>query len=69
MQTKLQSWIEVGLNTGIAMAISMLAQMVVFPAYGIHVSHSANFQILCWFTVISLVRSYMVRRFFNWWHK
>jgi hypothetical protein len=39
--------------------------VVIFPWFGIHIPLSTNFKIGAWFTLISLVRSYVLRRVFN----
>lgn len=65
-QSKLQSLNEASLNVAIGFAVAVLSQVVVFPLVGIHgVSLMTNVHIACYFTVISIVRSYAVRRWFN----
>ena len=68
MQTRLQSLIESCINVSIGYVVALLAQFAVFPLYGMQVSLSTNLQIGAWFTVISIARSYCVRRAFNWRH-
>ena len=68
MQTKTQSLIEAFANIAVGMAVAFGAQLVVFPALGIAVSLNQNMLITCAFTAVSLVRSYALRRFFNWLH-
>lgn len=65
MQTRTQSLIESACNIAIGYCVAVAAQMVIFPLFDIHVAPSENFQIGAFFTVISLVRSYLVRRLFN----
>ncbi|WP_421921763.1 DUF7220 family protein [Marinobacter salarius] len=38
---------------------------MVFPMVGIEVSLSTNLEAAAWFTVISIARSYVIRRWFN----
>lgn len=64
-QTKLLSFIEVITNTIIGFGIAMCVQTIVFPLYGLHVSHTTNFQMTMIFTVVSVIRSYIIRRWFN----
>jgi NhaP-type Na+/H+ or K+/H+ antiporter len=47
--------------------VALLSQIVIFPLYGMEVPLSANIQIGVWFTVISIIRSYLLRRCFNKW--
>jgi len=64
-QTKLGSLIESLINILIGYVISLLSQLVIFPMFNIHISLATNFYIGAWFTVISLARSYIIRRWFN----
>jgi hypothetical protein len=64
-QSRLQSLSESLLNVGIGFFISMAAQFIIFPNYDIHISMSDNLAIGLWFTVVSIVRSYVIRRWFN----
>lgn len=64
-QTKLGSLIEAWANVAIGYLVALASQIVVFPLFGIHVPLSTNLWIGAWFTAISLVRSYILRRWFN----
>ena len=64
-QTKLGSMIESLINIIIGYGIAIASQILVFPLFDIHVSLAANLSIGAWFTGISLVRSYIIRRWFN----
>lgn len=64
-QTKLESLIETCINTVIGYFVALLSQLLVFPLVGIDVPLSTNLVIGCWFTVISIVRGYVIRRWFN----
>ena len=67
-QSKLQSWLEAWANVAIGYGVALLSQIVVFPWVGIYVPLSTNIRIGLWFTLISLVRSFALRRAFNWLH-
>lgn len=67
MQTRLESIIETVVSTTIGYLVAVASQVVIFPMFGIHVPFSTNFIIAVWFTVISLIRGYLVRRLFNKW--
>jgi hypothetical protein len=67
-QTKTWSVIEVICNVVIGYIVALTAQLVVYPLLGILVTFSQNLQIGAIFTVIGIVRSYYVRRLFNWLH-
>lgn len=64
-QSRRGSMIEACLNTGIGMIISLCLQLIVFPLFGIHIPLSSDVAILSIFTVASVIRSYVLRRYFN----
>lgn len=64
-QTRLGSLIEACLNTGIGLVINLVAQRLVFPLFGFEPPFVTNLAIAAIFTVISIARSYVVRRWFN----
>ena len=65
MQTKKQSLHESLTNVAIGYTVALLSQLVIFPLFGLDVPFSDNLLIGLWFTVISIVRSYTLRRWFN----
>jgi hypothetical protein len=68
-QTKLQSAVETAASTAVGFAISWAATLVVLPWFGHQPSVADGFGITVAFTVLSLVRGYALRRFFNWLHR
>jgi hypothetical protein len=66
MQSRLGSLIEVVVNTIIGFVISFAANLVILPMFG-HGSPSManNLGMTAVFTVLSLLRSYVLRRWFN----
>jgi hypothetical protein len=65
-QSKRGSIAEAFVNIAVGLVVSMIANSIVFPAYGFHVSIADNVGITLIYTAISLVRSYCLRRTFNW---
>lgn len=66
MQTKLGSLVEVIINTIIGFTINYIANLIILPIFfGLHVSLTANFVMGLLYTLISVVRSYVIRRWFN----
>ena len=65
MQTKLQSLIESITNILIGYIVAIASQLAVFPLFGINIPLSDNLLIGVWFTAVSIVRGYAVRRYFN----
>lgn len=64
-QPKLLSWLETCLNTGIGFVIAIAAQALIFPLFGFHPPLSTNVSIALIFTVISILRGYLMRRLFE----
>ena len=69
MQTRRQSMIETAASVAIGYLVALASQLAIFPLFGIHATMSDNLLIGAWFTVISIIRGYYVRRFFNWVHQ
>ena len=65
MQSRLESLVEVLLNTVIGWLTAIITQIIVFPLFDIHVSFSEQIGISLIFTTIAIVRSYMISRWFN----
>lgn len=64
-QSRLGSFIEAVINIIIGFGINFTANALVFPLFGWQISTSENFLLGGVYTVISLVRSYTIRRWFN----
>jgi hypothetical protein len=64
-QTKLGSFIESLANIVVGFTINFFANLAILPWFGFKVSAGGAFEIGLIFTVISLVRSYVLRRWFN----
>jgi hypothetical protein len=67
-QKKSISFLEVFLNTVVGYAVAILTQLVVFPLFDINITHSQNLLMGLVFTIVSIVRSYLLRRFFDLCH-
>lgn len=64
-QSKRGSLIEALINTAIGFLINYFANLLIFPLFGMHISMTANLVLGMLYTVISVVRGYVVRRWFN----
>jgi hypothetical protein len=64
-QTKLGSIAEAWANIAVGFTINYCANLLIFPLFGMHISPGNNFLMGLIYTVISLVRSYILRRWFN----
>lgn len=64
-QTRLGSLIEAGINVMIGFAINMAANFVILPLVGFEITLQQNLFIGVLYTLVSVARSYIVRRWFN----
>jgi hypothetical protein len=64
-QSKLGSLIEISVSLAIGMSLSILSYLIILPAIDIHVAFMTNVGLTLWFTVLSFIRGYFVRRWFN----
>lgn len=64
-QSRLSSFIEACMNIAIGYIVAIASQLIIFPFFDIHIPFSDNLLIGVWFTIISLIRSYAIRRWFN----
>lgn len=67
MQSRGGSFIEALVNIGVGYLVAVCANLIVLPLFGFYPSLSQHALIGLIFSVLSLVRSYCLRRFFNWW--
>ena len=65
MQTKRQSLIETLTRVFVGWLISFIANMLVLPLFGYNINLTDGVLISIIFTVISIIRGYVVRRWFN----
>ena len=65
MQSKKYSFYETLTNIAVGYLIAVGAQIAIFPVFGIHIPVQDNFLMGLFFTVVSLVRQYILRRIFN----
>ena len=64
-QTRLESLAEVCLNVAIGWLVALATQLIVFPLYDIHVTLGEQLGISVVFTAVSIIRGYVIRRWFN----
>ena len=65
MQSKKDSLIESLTSTTIGVIIGILLNLTILPVFGYPVSLSDSLLISIIFTIVSVVRSYIIRRWFN----
>jgi hypothetical protein len=65
IQSRLESLIEALINTAIGFVVSFTAWPVAAIMFDMHYSTGQHFGITVFFTLISVARGYVVRRWFN----
>ena len=64
-QTKFQSFIESLTNILIGFVVAFVSQVVIFHQFGVEISLGRNLEMTVYFTIVSFIRSYTLRRIFN----
>jgi len=64
-QSRRMSLLEALTNVAIGYGVAVATQIAVFPLFGLEVSLSDNLAIGGLFTLVSIARSYAVRRLFD----
>lgn len=64
-QTRIMSAVESVANVAIGYGVAVATQAAVFPLFGIHATAADHLAIGGIFTIVSLARSYLLRRLFN----
>jgi len=64
-QTRTMSLVETITNVAIGLIVSFLSQVAIFKLYDIHISLAQNLELTLYFTVVSVIRGFALRRFFN----
>ena len=65
MQSRAMSFFEAIANVAIGYAVAVGTQMLVFPMFGLHTSLGQNLKLGAAFTLISILRSFALRRLFE----
>ncbi len=65
-QSRKMSMLEIVTGTSIGLIVSLASNVVIFHAMGKQMTWHENIQMTAYFTVISIIRSFYVRRLFNW---
>ena len=64
-QSRIESFVEAVIGTAIGFVVSVLLSMIVYPIHGHSFTLAQNASITAIFTVASIARVYVVRRYFN----
>ena len=64
-QSRLMSLVESVANVIVGYGVSVVAQMLIFPVFGLHTTLAQNLKMGAVFTVVSIARSFALRRVFE----
>ena len=64
-QTRAGSLVEAAANVGVGYLLALVTQAIVFPLFGIATTLGQDSLVAGVFTLVSLVRSYVLRRVFE----
>lgn len=65
MQSRMMSFVEAVTNVVVGFGLAVLTQVLVFPTFEIAVTFDQHVAIAVIFTMVSLVRGYVLRRCFQ----
>ena len=64
-QSRLMSFIEATANVAVGYGVAVVAQILIFPVFGLHTTLAQNLQMGALFMVVSIARSFALRRLFE----
>lgn len=64
-QTRASSFVEASANVLVGYLLALLAQRIIFPLFSIRTTLAEDSAIAAVFTLLSLTRSYLLRRLFE----
>ena len=64
-QSRAMSLVESVANVVVGYGIAVASQILIFPAFGLHLTMAQNLKLAAAFTVISICRSFALRRLFE----
>lgn len=64
-QSRLMSLVESVVNVIVGYGVAVVTQILIFPIFGLHTTLAQNLKMGAVFTVVSVARSYVLRRFFE----
>jgi hypothetical protein len=64
-QSRAMSFVEAVANVVVGYGVAVVTQILIFPVFGLHTTLAQNLKMGAVFTIVSLGRSYALRRFFE----
>ena len=66
-QSRLMSLVEAVANVVFGYGVAVVTQILIFPVFGLHTTLAQNLKMGAVFTMVSLARSFAMRRLFERW--
>lgn len=64
-QSRAMSLVESVANVVVGYGVAVVTQIMIFPVFGLHTTLAQNLKMGAVFTVVSIARSYLLRRLFE----
>jgi len=64
-QTRAMSLVESVANVIVGYGVAVVTQILIFPLFGLHTTLAQNLQMGAAFTIVSIARSFALRRMFE----
>ena len=64
-QSRAMSLVESVANVVVGYGVAVVTQILIFPIFGLHTTLAQNLKLGLVFTIVSIGRSYALRRFFE----
>ncbi len=64
-QSRAMSLVEAIANVAVGYGVAVVTQILIFPVFGLHTTLAQNLKMGAVFTVVSIARSYLLRRLFE----
>lgn len=64
-QSRAMSLVEAVVNVAVGYGVAVATQILIFPVFGLHTTPAQNLKIGAVFTVVSVARSFALRRLFE----
>jgi hypothetical protein len=67
MQSRVMSLVEAVANVVVGYGVAVLTQILIFPVFDLHTTLAQNLAMGAVFTLVSIARSFALRRLFERW--
>ena len=64
-QSRLMSLVEAIANVAVGYDVAVITQILIFPVFGVHTTLAQNLKMGAIFTIVSIARSFVLRRIFE----